>query len=304
MRGSYLVGTKRYSEVRFFEKEEVERYSMPFHPEHGMRYFGLVNVAGKRDFPLRGFTEETREFWGSLFEWITPKRSLPLQAADLDGSEDSIVSWIKKYGIPLPAYGANSLILFDGQDVHVAIRLKSFQDDLRQINAAVTIMQMLALGESEALREILTFEKNEVLIELEGGNFTLNTMEYHGYEGDDIMILAALVFMSLIEKGANKYLAKRVIYPSVENAGENNLKFYDAEAPNDAMSFAWGVLKDELLSGSYCKWHYRRCLDCGEWEDLSSSGRRKTWTRCDACAEKRRKQQSRERSKKARERQK
>ena len=80
------------------------------------------------------------------------------------------------------------------------------------------------------------------------------------------------------------------------------LKFKEEEVSNDAMSFIWWSLKQELLSGAYLHFHYQRCMDCGKWEDIAQPGRRNTWTRCDACVEEKRKQQSRERAKKARER--
>jgi hypothetical protein len=66
------------------------------------------------------------------------------------------------------------------------------------------------------------------------------------------------------------------------------------------MPYIWSVIRAEIMGKGLKQWHYKQCVDCGAWEDLSLSKHRSTWTTCEKCLVKRRIEQARLRQRKKR----
>lgn len=310
MRGSYSIIKKDFVDVRILSDRDLKSYPKESDPDWLFPQFSLpkppflayINTVIDPKLPGEAYFQKLQELGSSINEIVTPDSTLPLQMADLEGSDGSLTSWIKNNGdiTPPRSLGKIRVTATDGSIFDV-VSLEDLRKELFLVKAAVQLMRQIGTDETTAIKESLSFIGGNASVLVEGKEIHLEAVEKYGYEGNDVKKLAALVLRKLIEKGVHRYPAKRVLSPVMKDEEDAALAFEDVDTPYQAMTFIWGTLKDELVSGKYAKWHYKRCADCGTWEDLSLPGHRSTWTRCKSCVEKRRKEQSRERTKKARE---
>ena len=303
VKGEYVITKGDFVEVRIFDKKDIVDQVV------GKFLFIIAEppfIARIENFIYENlsFSEFIKKVQ-EMSETIVRTTSLPMQMADLDGSDASIMDWVKQYGISWHSHDDSSYLILPDNKGYVRLRsMKEFRWDLDRVKAAVLLLQLIGKKEAKKLEEVLRFRDGKIFLYLQdqkqGREIELNRMNLPNYDGKDMLSTAALLFTELVRAGSYKYPTRNE-FSIYDFDSERPLKIKDEEVSHDVMSFIWRSLKEEILSGDYLQWHYKRCADCMKWEDIAQPGRRNTWTRCDSCVEKRRKQQNRERAKKARE---
>jgi hypothetical protein len=207
---------------------------------------------------------------------ITLDSTAPLEVADLDGSTESILGWVQKYGIPVHfEMPGGPYYLIDGEEkIANLVSVGRMQRDFKDITKAVSLWRWIAESNIGAIQNFLAMESIE----------------------DAVVVLDTAI--SVLSEVVNRGLKEYPHCPQV-SAGLGEVKEFVPFIGNP-MVHIWNVIYQGILGKKLHIWHYKQCSDCGAWEDLSIPGHRKAWARCPACAAKRKTDLARARQQKKR----
>jgi hypothetical protein len=211
------------------------------------------------------------------------------------------MEWTQKYGIPNAAMRRSTpYTLADSEEqIYNFVSVRLMQKRFKDIQTAVRLWQWIAEKNALAIRDFLTIKSylfvwkhlDGPLLGWRNCNLPNEWLNDGGKSAqafgtdDEVTFKGAAFVLAYI---TNQNLKEYPPIPQIVLDMESKPLMMKSGAPavSDPLAYIWNVVYQGVFGKNLHDWIYRQCADCGKWEDISRSGRRKTWTRCDDCAKK------------------
>jgi hypothetical protein len=244
----------------------------------------------------------------SSIDLIDLKTTLPLETAYWQTDAESLLAYAQRFDLPIPrgigrtppqfskSYNDNAVegfTLRDGTTIMRLLKLDDFRKYLSDVKAAVLLWEALATENYQIVRETVSVSDKKISIGVtDATRFKLDDLNSEkecidAYEAGNDDRAAIYIAGHILAKFVNQGLELFPMPLSIE-MDSNPLKgqpisYIEKISIPSQMSYIWTFLEVDLCNKGKKKWPYKRCEDCGKWEDISAPGRRSTWARCDDC---------------------
>jgi hypothetical protein len=222
---------------------------------------GEINIMRIPFFDNKKFLVKFQSLIGGVRE-ICLDSLLPFEAAKTAHP----LNFARKYDLPVTGETTPHIVLGD-RTVLNYYPLEEFKSRLAEVKAAVNLWCLIGEARLNDIRGFVRADRDYSI-------YVTNTYEGSFCHNDEYALLVAKTLL------ANKVSEGLEQFPTTNQLSFEKDKFVNQINPRSAMGFIWSIIRDDLVSGH--NWHYRQCLYCGVWEDMSKPGlRRSIWTHCD-----------------------